>query len=237
MNADDPRIIIALDYDNAIDAIKFVDSVMPSLCRLKVGKELFVRTGPNFVLDLTKRGFDVFLDLKFNDIPNTVCSAVNAAADMGVWMTDIHASGGRRMMEEAKNSVMKKNSDMLLVAVTVLTSLDGRDLSEIGVYSSPEEQVFRLAALAKESGMDGVVSSAVEAAGLRKSCGDAFVLVTPGIRSASAKTDDQRRILTPEEAVINGSNYLVIGRPITRALDPVAALKLINDDILSVICT
>ena len=230
---DDPRIIVALDYKNEEDAMKFVELVDPSLCKLKVGKELFTHTGPNFVSSLIKKGFDVFLDLKFYDIPSTVSKAVAAADDMGVWMTDIHASGGRRMMEEAKNTVMKKNSDMLLVAVTVLTSLDGGDLSEIGVYSTPEEQVFRLATLAKESGMDGVVSSAIEAAGLRKSCGDAFVLVTPGIRSASANTDDQRRILTPAEAVINGSNYLVIGRPITRALDPVAALKLVNDDISS----
>ena len=229
----EPRIIVALDYKNEEDAMRFVELVNPSLCKLKVGKELFTHTGPNFVSNLIKKGFDVFLDLKFYDIPSTVSKAVAAADDMGVWMTDIHASGGSKMMEEAKNTLDKNNSKMLIIAVTVLTSLSRSDLSEVGVSFSPEQQVSKLASLAKKSGMDGVVASALEAAELRNSYGDDFILVTPGIRHNLVTTNDQKRIMTPSQAIFSGSNYLVIGRPITQASNPVNALKIVNDEILS----
>ena len=229
----EPRIIVALDYKNEEDAMRFVELVNPSLCKLKVGKELFTHTGPNFVSNLIKKGFDVFLDLKFYDIPSTVSKAVAAADDMGVWMTDIHASGGSKMMEEAKNTLDKNNSKMLIIAVTVLTSLSRSDLSEVGVSFSPEQQVSKLASLAKKSGMDGVVASALEAAELRNSYGDDFILVTPGIRHNLVITNDQKRVMTPSQAIFSGSNYLVIGRPITQASNPVNALKIVNDEILS----
>ena len=231
MKTSDSKIIVALDYSDTKDVIRFADSVAPSLCRLKVGKELFTHAGPKIVSDLIKKGFDIFLDLKFHDIPNTISGAINVAADMGVWMTDVHASGGKRMMEEAKNTLEKNNSDMLLVAVTVLTSFSGDDLSDIGIYSTTEEQALRLATLAKNSGMDGVVSSAGEARELRKTCGEDFILVTPGIRPISAKPDDQRRIFTPSQAIVNGSSYLVVGRPITQSLSPAGILEIMNDEV------
>ena len=229
----EPRVIVALDYKNEEDAMRFVELVDPSLCKLKVGKELFTHTGPNFVSNLIKKGFDVFLDLKFYDIPSTVSKAVAAADDMGVWMTDIHASGGSKMMEEARNTLDKNNSEMLIIAVTVLTSLSRSDLSEVGVSFSPEQQVSKLASLAKKSGMDGVVASALEAAELRNSYGDDFILVTPGIRHNLVTINDQKRVMTPSQAIFSGSNYLVIGRPITQASNPVSALKLVNDEIIS----
>jgi len=233
MKIHEPRVIVALDYKNEEDAMRFVELVNPSLCKLKVGKELFTHTGPNFVSNLIKKGFDVFLDLKFYDIPSTVSKAVAAADDMGVWMTDIHASGGSKMMEEARNTLDKNNSEMLIIAVTVLTSLSRSDLNEVGISFSPEQQVNKLASLAKKSGMDGVVASALEAAELRNSYDDDFILVTPGIRHNLVTTNDQKRIMTPSQAIFSGSNYLVIGRPITQASNPVSALKLVNDEILS----
>jgi orotidine-5'-phosphate decarboxylase len=225
------KVIVALDYNSAINANLFVDSISPEFCKLKVGKELFTLAGPSFVSSLVDKGFDVFLDLKYHDIPNTVSSAVKVAADMGVWMTDVHASGGRRMMEGARNIVEQCNSDMLLIAVTVLTSFDQNDMDELGFNCSPEQQVHRLARLAKSSGMDGVVSSAMEAQGLRQVLGDDFTLVTPGIRPVSAAGDDQRRVVTPAQAMENGSSYLVIGRPITQSEDPVETLLAINQEI------
>ncbi len=229
----DSKVIVALDYNSAASAQQFVDSVSPALCKLKVGKELFTQSGPEFVSGLVDQGFDVFLDLKYHDIPNTVAKAVKVAADMGVWMTDVHASGGRRMMEGAREVLDQSNSNMLLIAVTVLTSFGEEDLAEIGIQCSPEEQVLRLASLAQSSGMDGVVCSAMEAKGLRQALGDAFTLVTPGIRPMSAAGDDQRRVVTPADAIANGSSYLVIGRPITQATDPVATLLAINSEISS----
>lgn len=225
------NIIVALDYNNVSEANHFVDSVSPDLCKLKVGKELFTLAGPQFVTGLVGRGYDVFLDLKFHDIPNTVSKAVKVAADLGVWMTDVHASGGRRMMEDARNVLEQNSSDMLLIAVTVLTSFAKEDLADIGIDCTPEEQVHRLAALAQSSGMDGVVSSAMEASGLRQALGDDFALVTPGIRPASAAGDDQRRVVTPAQAMANGSSYLVIGRPITQSENPVETLLDINREI------
>ncbi|WP_461480844.1 orotidine-5'-phosphate decarboxylase [Porticoccus sp.] len=232
MKNNDSKVIVALDYHNAAAAQSFVEAVSPQLCKLKVGKELFTQCGPQFVGDLVARGFDVFLDLKYHDIPNTVAKAVKVAAEMGVWMADVHASGGRRMMEGAREALAQCNSDMLLIAVTVLTSFSQEDLAEVGIHCSPEEQVHRLAALAQSSGMDGVVCSAMEASGLRKALGADFALVTPGIRPAEAAGDDQRRVVTPRQAVANGSSYLVIGRPITQSPDPVATLVAINQEIL-----
>ena len=225
------KIIVALDYNNTKMANQFVDSISSELCKLKVGKELFTLAGPDFVSGLVNKGFDVFLDLKFHDIPNTVSNAVKVAADLGVWMTDLHASGGRRMMESAKEALEKRGSDMLLIAVTVLTSFDQSDMDELGFNCSPEDQVRRLASLAKNSGMDGVVSSGMEAQGLRQALGDGFTLVTPGIRPASATGDDQRRVVTPAQAMANGSSYLVIGRPITQSENPVETLLAINQEI------
>lgn len=227
----DSKVIVALDYNEESRARQFVDSISPELCKLKVGKELFTLAGPEFVRGLVGKGYDVFLDLKFHDIPNTVSSAVKVTADLGVWMTDVHASGGRRMMEDAKKAIDQSGSDMLLIAVTVLTSFDQSDMDELGILCSPEEHVHRLARLAQQSGLDGVVSSAMEAPGLREALGNDFALVTPGIRPVSAVKDDQRRVVTPEEAMKNGSSYLVIGRPITQADDPVSTLLAINEEI------
>ena len=228
---DSKRIIVALDYPAQSAALEMADKLDPAKCRVKVGKELFTRAGPAVVEALHARGFDVFLDLKFHDIPNTTAKAVRAAAEMGVWMVNVHASGGRRMMEGAKNALEQCDSDMLLIAVTVLTSFDQDDMNELGINCSPEDQVHRLASLAKSSGMDGVVSSAMEAQGLRQALGEEFTLVTPGIRPASAEGDDQRRVVTPSQAMKNGSSYLVIGRPITQSPDPVATLLEINQEI------
>jgi orotidine-5'-phosphate decarboxylase len=231
MKTNNPRIIVALDYSNSINALEFVETIDPTLCKLKVGKELFTRCGPSFVSLLEKKGFDVFLDLKFHDIPSTVSKAIKAASDLGVWMTNLHASGGREMMEEAKNTLDKSGSGMLLIAVTVLTSFNSKDLNEIGVLHDVNKQVNELAWLSKKSGMDGVVASAMEAEMLRKTHGDEFIIVTPGIRLNSVKNDDQNRIVSPSQAIINGSNYLVIGRPVTRASNPSDILKRISHEI------
>ena len=231
MKTNNPRIIVALDYSNSINALEFVETIDPTLCKLKVGKELFTRCGPSFVSLLEKKGFDVFLDLKFHDIPSTVSKAIKAASDLGVWMTNLHASGGREMMEEAKNTLDKSGSGMLLIAVTVLTSFNSKDLNEIGVLHDVNKQVNELAWLSKKSGMDGVVASAMEAEMLRKTHGDEFIIVTPGIRLNSVKNDDQNRIVLPSQAIINGSNYLVIGRPVTRASNPSDILKRISHEI------
>ena len=226
------RIIVALDFSSVKKAEEFTSSISPDLCKLKVGKELFTLSGPDFVRRLVNRGFDVFLDLKFHDIPNTVANAVAVAADLGVWMADLHASGGRRMMAASRDILEQRNSDMLLIAVTVLTSMAQQDLQELGVTATPEEQVLRLAELARNSGMDGVVSSALEARALRNRFGDDFALVTPGIRPENSKGgDDQRRIMTPTQAIESGSSYLVIGRPITGADNPGETLQAINQDI------
>ncbi len=226
-----PRIIVALDFPAAQPALDLVQRLDPRLCRLKVGKELFTRAGPTLVETLQTRGFEVFLDLKFHDIPNTVAGACAAAADLGVWMVNVHAGGGRRMMEAAREALDKvATSPPLLIAVTVLTSMAREDLNEVGVDGEPADQVQRLASLANASGLDGVVCSPREVALLRASQGDAFILVTPGIRPAGSASDDQRRVMTPAQAMEAGSNYLVIGRPVTAADDPIAALDAINRD-------
>jgi orotidine-5'-phosphate decarboxylase len=198
---------------------------------LKVGKELFTSAGPQFVEQLQKRGFDVFLDLKFHDIPNTTAQACKAAASLGVWMVNVHALGGRRMMETAREALENVANRPKLIAVTVLTSMAQEDLHGIGITASPAEMVSRLAGLAKDSGLDGVVCSAQEASALRQQCGKDFCLVTPGIRPTNVAANDQSRIMTPRAALEAGSSYLVIGRPITQATDPLTALKEISQDI------
>lgn len=226
------KVIVALDYETKKEAMQLVDQLDPSLCRLKVGKEMFTTLGTEFVKELQRRNFDVFLDLKFHDIPNTVARAVRSAADLGVWMVDMHASGGLRMMEAAKRILEPYGKDApILIAITVLTSMEEADLLQIGVNTSPEEHVIRLARLSQRAGLDGVVCSPQEVEILRQRCGNEFKLVTPGIRPEGSQLGDQRRVMTPREAINAGSDYLVIGRPITQAADPVAVLKQINASI------
>jgi orotidine-5'-phosphate decarboxylase len=225
----DPKVIVALDYDNQADALAFVDRIDPASCRLKVGKEMFTLFGPQYVKALHDRGFSVFLDLKFHDIPNTCSKAVRAAAEMGVWMVNVHASGGERMMTASREILEPYGKDRpMLIGVTVLTSMEQSDLAGIGLDVAPQEQVIRLAQLTKNSGLDGVVCSAQEASMLKTQLGQDFKLVTPGIRPAGAAVGDQKRIMTPVDAISAGSDYLVIGRPITQASDPAAFLAEIN---------
>ena len=232
MSAESNRIIVALDYADATQARALVDRLEPARCALKVGKELFTREGPGLVREFVQAGFAVFLDLKFHDIPNTVAAACRAAADLGVWMLNVHASGGRRMMEAAVEALAEQGGQRpLLIGVTVLTSLGREDLAEIGLDVSPEVQVMRLARLASEAGLDGVVCSPREVAPLRRELGDDFVLVTPGVRPAGSATGDQKRVMTPAEALAAGASHLVIGRPITRAPDPLAALAAIEHEL------
>lgn len=224
------KIIVALDFDSESKTLAFVDRVDPTQCRVKVGKELFTRCGPALVKQLVARNFDVFLDLKFHDIPNTVAHAVAAAADLGVWMTNVHASGGREMMVAARDAVATLNPGdrPLVIAVTVLTSLAAADLQAIGVSASPAEQVLNLARLAQDAGLDGVVCSAAETAALRAVMGADFCLVTPGIRRQEDAVGDQKRVVGPADAVANGSDYLVVGRPITQAAEPTSELVAFN---------
>lgn len=230
----DPKVIVALDYDNEADVLDFISKVDPSSCNVKVGKELFTVAGPQLVSRLIDLGFRVFLDLKFHDIPNTVAKAVKAACSMGVWMVDIHTLGGRVMMEAAANEIAKLPSSAqkpLLIGVTVLTSMDQQQLSDIGFNCAPVDQVKRLAKLAQECKLDGVVSSAQETALIKELCGSNFVNVTPGIRPAGGVVGDQIRVMTPQDAIAAGSDYLVIGRPITQAPEPSVVLKNINHEI------
>lgn len=228
----DPKVIVALDFATEAQALKLVDGLDPTMCRLKVGKEMFTHMGPSFVKSLENRGFGVFLDLKFHDIPNTVARAVAAAADLGVWMVNVHASGGPRMMEAAVKALEPYGAKRpLLTAVTVLTSMDEEQLRTVGITCPLEEQVLRLATLTRDCGLDGVVCSAREAAMLRQHLGQDFKLVTPGIRPRNAELGDQIRVVTPADAIKLGSSYLVMGRPITKALDPIAALKAVNAEL------
>lgn len=224
-------LIVALDYDNPEDALAMAARLDPRTTRVKVGKELFTRAGPSLVERLVDEGFDVFLDLKFHDIPNTVAGAVRAAAALGVWMVNVHASGGRRMMEAARDALagVADGDRPLLTAVTVLTSMGPDDLAEIGVQAAPADHVRRLARLAREAGLDGVVCSGQEAEMLRADLGPDFALVTPGIRPAGSDAGDQTRVLTPAQAVAFGVDYIVVGRPVTRAGDPAVAAQAILD--------
>jgi orotidine-5'-phosphate decarboxylase len=218
-------IIVALDAKSQYDALKIVEQLDPTLCRVKVGKELFTHEGPSVVKKLQEQNFEVFLDLKFHDIPNTTAQAVCAAADLGVWMVNVHASGGRKMMETCVERLKAGNYQTQLIAVTVLTSMGREDLKDIGLDIEPVEHVKRLAKLTKESGLDGVVCSAQEAKILRELIGQDFSLVTPGIRPEGSNADDQKRIVTPKQAMLDGSTHLVIGRPITKAENPTEILK------------
>lgn len=225
-------IVVALDFADKQQALTFVEQITPDQCRLKVGKEMFTHFGPDFVRELCDKGFDVFLDLKFHDIPNTVAKAVAAAAEMGVWMVNVHASGGSKMMEAAKLALEPYGDNKpLLMAVTVLTSMSEQDLQGLGITKTPAEQVLHLAKLTQQAGLDGVVCSAWEAEMLKQSLGKSFKLITPGIRPEGSAANDQKRIMTPTQAVALGVDYLVIGRPITQADNPLAVLQQINQSL------
>ncbi|GAB4126791.1 MAG: orotidine-5'-phosphate decarboxylase [Sideroxydans sp.] len=224
----DPRLIIALDFPQAAPALVLARQLPPEQCRLKVGKELFTAAGPQLVEQLQHLGFEVFLDLKFHDIPNTTAQACKAAAALGVWMVNVHALGGRRMMEAAREALAQVSQRPKLIAVTILTSMAQADLNAVGIHATPAEMVARLAGLAHDSGLDGVVCSAQEAGLLRAQHGEQFLLVTPGIRPLQAEANDQSRIMTPRAALAAGASYLVIGRPVTQAADPVEALRAIS---------
>jgi len=228
--SDSSPIIVALDYANEKEALQLVEQLDPSLCRLKVGKELFTRCGPSLVKQLVDKKFDVFLDLKYHDIPNTVAKACAAAADLGVWMLNVHALGGEKMMQAAKQAVSEEDAP-LLIAVTWLTSSGQAEIDALGLDTTPNELVARLANMTSNAGLDGVVCSAQEAPLLRKSMAEDFLLVTPGIRLADAEKDDQCRVVTPQKAIADGSSYLVIGRPITQAENPCKVLRTIISDI------
>ncbi|WP_370470156.1 orotidine-5'-phosphate decarboxylase [Snodgrassella alvi] len=225
-------VIVALDFASAEKTLDFVQQLEPSLCQLKIGKELFTATGRYLVEQLVLQGYRIFLDLKYHDIPNTVASACKVAADMGVWMVDMHASGGRRMMEAAAEAVSNYSQSPLLIAVTVLTSMTQSELAETGINLPIDEAVVRLAELSRQAGMNGVVCSAQEATLLRQQLGQEFLLVTPGIRLSTDIKDDQRRIMTPKAALAAGSSYLVMGRPITQSEHPSALLQQINQGLI-----
>ena len=227
----DNPVIVALDFPTAEPALELASRLSPELCRLKVGKEMFTRNGVGLVEALQNKGFEVFLDLKFHDIPNTVAGAVRSAAELGVWMVNVHASGGRRMMEAAAEALQGYDNKPLLIAVTVLTSMSDADLAELGYTETAAQRVLRLASLTADCGLDGVVCSAMEAPQLREQQGEDFCLVTPGIRLAGDAAGDQRRVLTPADAIGNGSSYLVIGRSITGAEDPLAALERVHREL------
>jgi orotidine-5'-phosphate decarboxylase len=228
---DNKRIIVPLDTPRLDDALALAARLDPKLCRLKIGKELFVAAGPEAVERVHERGFEVFLDLKFHDIPNTVAGACRSAAKLGVWMMNVHASGGEAMLRAAREAVSSVARPPMLIAVTVLTSLTSDDLERVGYSGSVMENVERLARIARACGLDGVVCSAQEATLVRKATGMDFTLVTPGIRLESDNRDDQARVVTPRDAVRLGANYLVIGRPITGAPDPAATLQSINESL------
>jgi orotidine-5'-phosphate decarboxylase len=235
----EPRIIVALDYPDEAPALALLQRLEPGRCRVKIGKELFTRAGPRLVERVVGAGFDVFLDLKFHDIPNTTAAACAAAAELGVWMVNVHASGGPAMLAAARERLSAAERPPLLIAVPVLTSLDATDLDAIGCPGEPASRVLRLATLARDAGLDGIVCSAQEATAVRSALGAGFKLVTPGIRPALGSTSpgasntaqgDQKRVMTPAQALAAGADFLVIGRPITAAADPMVALAAIEAD-------
>lgn len=225
----DPRIIVALDFSSAEQALVLVDKLDPMLCRVKVGKELFIAAGPQLIAKLMDKGFEVFLDLKFHDIPNTVANACKVAVGMGIWMMNVHALGGEKMLAAARDAVPVGTSK--LIAVTLLTSMGQDDLNSIGLYKEPKDMVEKLALLARDCGLDGIVCSVLEAARIRKITGSNFYLVTPGIRLVNSPVDDQTRIATPREAIQKGANYLVVGRPISQSTDPLEMLQHLNNEV------
>lgn len=233
-NVTSSPVVVALDYHDRNSALAFVDRIDPHDCRLKVGKEMFTLFGPQFVQVLQQRGFEIFLDLKFHDIPNTTARAVAAAADLGVWMVNVHASGGERMMTAAREALVSFGNDApLLIAVTVLTSMESGDLLDLGIALSPADYALKLAALTHRCGLDGVVCSAQEAVRMKQERGPVFKLVTPGIRPDGSAAGDQRRIMTPQDAQAAGVDYMVIGRPVTQAADPAKTLRDINVSLTS----
>ena len=223
-------VIVALDFPSEKETLQLVDQLQPEMCRLKVGKELFTRCGPSLVRQLVNAGYEVFLDLKYHDIPHTVAQACRAAAELGVWMLNVHALGGEKMMQAARQAL--EGSDARLIAVTWLTSSGQAELDALGIPATPEQMVKRLAQMAQDAGLDGVVCSAQEASVLRHQAGPDFLLVTPGIRPADAGRDDQKRVVTPQQAMADGSNYLVIGRPITQSSDPCQTILTINSSLV-----
>jgi orotidine-5'-phosphate decarboxylase len=231
----DSRVIIALDYASKEEALTLVRVLEPGLCKLKIGKELFTLEGPELVRILVDMGFDVFLDLKFHDIPNTVAQACKAAASLGVWMLNVHALGGQTMLQAAREAIDSSAQQPLLIGVTILTSMSAEDLQQIGISGTAEENVERLALLSENAALDGVVCSSKEVQLLRKKVKADFKLVTPGIRPAGSNKDDQKRIMTPQDAIEAGSDYLVIGRPITKSKDPLQTLIDINRQIAGVL--
>ncbi len=227
----DPKIIVALDFPSDREALDLATRLDPKQCRLKVGKEMFTRYGPTLVERLQTQGFEIFLDLKFHDIPNTVAGACRSAAELGVWMVNVHCLGGRKMMSEAANALSKVSRRPMLIGVTILTSMGEEDIAEVGVEGPIAQRVLQLARLAQDSGLDGVVCSPLEIEPVRANLGADFALVTPGIRPAGGSADDQKRIMTPGKAIATGATYLVIGRPITQAPDPLQALAAITAEI------
>lgn len=234
-NRVEPKVIVALDFDDKQQALSLVEQLDESVCKLKVGKQMFTLFGPDFVKYLVNKKFDVFLDLKFHDIPNTVAKACLAAADLGVWMLNVHASGGSEMMQKSQQALESLGTERpRLIAVTVLTSMDQQQLHAVGIHNTPEQQVLHLATMAQQAGLDGVVCSAQEASELKRHLGKDVQLVTPGIRPEGSQQDDQKRIMTPPQAIQAGVDYMVIGRPITQADNPLAALQAINQSITGV---
>jgi len=229
--ANDPKVIVALDFNSGKKTLALTDQLDPGMCRLKVGKELFTRTGPQLVKHLVDKGFDVFLDLKFHDIPNTVAKACASAAELGVWMVNVHSLGGPTMMAAARDALAKFEKRPILVAVTILTSMTESDMEAVGLQGSAEENVLRLAKLTEKTGIDGIVCSPWEVLSLRNEVSENFKLVTPGIRPTGSSKDDQARVMTPRSALNAGSDYIVIGRPITQAKNPKAALQAICAEI------
>lgn len=229
----DPKILVALDYHNKSKALELIEQLNPQLCGLKVGKEMFTLFGPSFVKELVEKNYNVFLDLKFHDIPNTVAKACQAAAELGVWMINVHASGGRIMMEKAREALQETDNKPLLIAVTMLTSMNEQVYSELGYERTLADQVSHLAQMTLDSGLDGVVCSSWEAEQLKEQCGKNFKLITPGIRPVGSEQGDQSRIMTPQQAINAGSDYLVIGRPITKADNPHQALCEISESLVS----
>ncbi len=228
----DSKIIVALDYADAKSALALVEQLDPSLCKLKIGKELFTAAGPHLIESIVNKGFKLFLDLKFHDIPNTVTKACTAASNLGVWMLNVHASGGMPMMQAAREGIDKSSQNPFIIAVTVLTSMNQETFTQLGINKTITEQVLNLATLTKHAGLDGVVCSAMETHMLRQALGFDFCLVTPGIRPANVNQDDQSRVVTPQQALNSGASYLVIGRPITQAQSPLKALENILQSII-----
>lgn len=236
MTINNSKIIIALDFPDAQQALNFVKPLSPQQCKLKVGFELFIAAGADFVKRLVDQGFDVFLDLKFHDIPNTVAAACKRATNLGVWMINVHASGGQQMLHAAVTALKEQDDVPLLIAVSVLTSMDNSALAEVGVQQTAPEQVLQLSMMSQACGLDGMVCSAQEVALLRQHFDDSFLLVTPGIRPQGSKQGDQARIMTPEKAIMVGSSYLVIGRPITQAEQPLQVIETINRSLSNMHC-